>query len=119
MPSKTEEKIMDPMACLNRREGLNQTSKILICEIGHEGMVLNQILMCPILKYDLWLKLWEGIMSKLGTNQKGGIYSKYPTISKNLMGGKGLEVKHKCSRFDISESLWTHREGFRSFGTMF
>ena len=52
MPSKTEEKIMDPMACLNRREGLNQTSKIVICEIGHEGMVLNQILMCPILKYD-------------------------------------------------------------------
>lgn len=64
-------------------------------------------------------KAIEDIMSKLGTKQKGGIYSKYPTISKNLMGGKGLEVKHKCSRFDISESLWTHREGFRSFGTMF
>ena len=69
MPSKTEEKIMDPMACLNRREGLNQTSKIVICEIGHEGMVLNQILMCPILKYDQWLKLLEDIMSKLGTNR--------------------------------------------------
>ena len=49
---KNRRKIMDPMACLNRREGLNQTSKIVICEIGHEGMVLNQILMCPILKYD-------------------------------------------------------------------
>ena len=46
-------------------------------------------------------KAIEDIMSKLGTKQKGGIYSKYPTISKNLMGGKGLEVKHKCSRFDI------------------
>ena len=49
---KNRRKIMDPKACLNRREGLNQTSKIVICEIGHEGMVLNQILMCPILKYD-------------------------------------------------------------------
>ena len=42
---KTRKKGMDS-------KSLPQISKIVICEIGHEGMVLNQILMCPILKYD-------------------------------------------------------------------